>query len=354
MAALAAPPAAGHGAPDADLFPNGPFHRVLADHADDCGGHGLASRCQDTNDLVALDVQERHDASRGDLVIFRFTLGDGQAGATLRTTTTFQVGGNARSFSIETTDNVHFVGTGTEAVLDARPLGEGRFQVDALLRRDSLGPAGQRLADFQATATRGSAVGDLMPGTYRTPLGTDGPAPPGDPACGCPRKVDYPLRGPTYYFALSAPAGTQVATAGRSLPIPVQLGLENKLLRGQAVTAAASGADGVTVGFHSGGDGHGATYTPQVVVPLAAQGGTTLHLDLRGERAGASGTLTVTVASDLGGRVQVQVPYVVQEAGAPSPSPSGDGHNHGTSKPAPLPAALAGLALLGAALRRRA
>ncbi|HUR62959.1 MAG TPA: hypothetical protein VM241_00605 [Candidatus Thermoplasmatota archaeon] len=354
LAFLAAPLAAGHGAPAGDVSPNGPFFRVLADYSDDCGGHGAASTCQGTLDLIALDVQEKADAASGELVVFRFTLDAGQTGATLKATTTFQAGGAQKSFSIQSTDNSHFTGS-ADQVLDARPLNDGtRFQVDAVLKLSSLGSVGDRLGGFQVESVRGSTKGDLMPGTYKTPLGTDGPAPANDPTCGCPRSVAYALQGPTYYLGLNPPSGTQMASNGQDLPVPIQLGLENKLNRAQTITVTATGADGVTAGFHAGGDGMHVEYKPQAEVALGAQDrGTTLHLNLHGERAGTSGTLTITATSDLGGRTTVQVPYTVKEASADGdPAPA---THERTSKSSPAPAALLlGLALLGAALRRRA
>ncbi|MEA3204390.1 MAG: hypothetical protein QOI63_2072, partial [Thermoplasmata archaeon] len=230
LALLAAPLAAAHGAPAGDVLPNGPFSRVLADYSDDCGAHGSpTNNCQGSQDLIALDVQEKYDAASGELVVFRFTMDAGQAGATLKDTVTFQAGGAQRSFSIQSADNSHFTGS-ADQVLDARSLNDGtRFQVDAALRLSNIGKVGDKLQNFQVTAARGSTTGDLMPGTYRTALGTDGPAPAADSSCGCPRNVAYTLQGPGYYLDFTGPSGSQAATAGKDLDSPIMLNLANKL-----------------------------------------------------------------------------------------------------------------------------
>ncbi|MCA1810670.1 MAG: hypothetical protein LC623_01500, partial [Halobacteriales archaeon] len=167
-------------------------------------------------------------------------------------------------------------------------------------------------------------------------------------------KPDYTLRGPSYYAALSGPSGTQAATVGQDLPRPLMLTLKNSLHRtAQTITVTATGADGVTARFHAGGDGMDVEYRPQVDIALEGDAATVLHLNLHGDRAGASGTLTITATTDLGGRTQLQVPYTVQEAGAGTTS--GTATSQETSKGSPAPAALLlAVALLGAALRRRA
>jgi hypothetical protein len=134
------------------------------------------------------------------------------------------------------------------------------------------------------------------------------------------------------------------------------LTLKNSLHRtAQAITVTATGADGVTAGFHAGGDGMHVEYKQQLDLALEGDASTVLHLNLHGDRAGASGTLTITATTDLGGRTQVQVPYTVADAGASPTGGSTDGASSTPSKGSPAPGALlVGLLLLGLALRRRA
>lgn len=361
------PVAAGHGAPpalDQDT-------RLLADHNDDCGGDdpGSLGNCRGTHDLIALDVRERH-AGGQDLVVFRFFLNGGTASDGLRDVLSLKADGATKTFELRTTNNVDFQGTGFESVSKAISINDGtRFVVEATVKRDALGGVGSKLTEFRVEAFRGSTAGDYMPGGYHGPLGqVDNP--PQSPAtnriAGCLRpgtqQVEqqhcYRLRGPGYYVAIDEPGAQQVPPGSESI---VQLSLRNALPNTpQSLTITVTGAEGVRARFHDPNAPGGEGYSDEMRIDLPKAGSTFTHLALSEGQVGASGALTVTVSTDLGGRSHVQVPYVVQAGAATMAptSPAGTGGDDGGSDngiPGPAPA-LAVLALAAAAVlaRRRA
>lgn len=347
-ALLAALPAASaHAAP----APPEPFTRLLADYSDDCGPTQSLNDCRNGDDLVALDVQEVQD-----FLVFRFILDEGNPSAGSPVTNVLTLNGpdGAKSLSIRTTDDRAFSNAGGfDSVEGAKAIGDGtRFAVLAKVRLSSLGASvGDKISGFALRSEVGGKAGDTMPGLCSNTV-TPCAAASAD-ASTVYTKPDYTLRGPGYYAELTGPRTAQVATAGQDLATPIMLNLRNSFRNtAQTITITATGADGVTAGFHAGGDGMHVEYKPQVDLALEGGTGTVLHLNLRGERAGASGTLTITAATDLGGRTVLQLPYTVQDAGSATAAPTTEPP---TSKGSPAPAAaLAALALLGAALRRRA
>lgn len=353
------PAALAHGAPS----PTGAYVRLLADDSDDCGGDGVASACNGSHDLIALDVREALQDGEP-VVVFHFILDQGQAGDN-SDTLTFTANGHAHTYMIESTDGHHFTGT-FDRVADAQPVFEEntatpdgtRFSVDAWLRYTTLGiDDGATLAGFghnaAVQAKHGSTLGDKLPGTYWTPLG-DGPAPAADSDCGCPYQLDsYSVRGVQVYARVSADAPTirVAATRQHIVSLEVDNPFDNQA---QRLNLSVSGADGVTAQFHSvTGEGE---YSDTAILDVAAGSPAYEHLFVTGNEAGKSGTLVVQVDSDQGGRTVLRLPYTVTDApasGEPTPTnnaPSTTGHN--SPGPAPFFAALAVLAAVAVARRR--
>ena len=329
-------PAAAHGAPN----PRSMDTRILHDYNDDCGGHDLGDNCRGTHDLIALDLREAYDDELGDVVVFRLILDQGTAGATLRDVVSIKAGSATKSYEFRTSDDASFTGT-FERVSGPHDLGDGtRFAVEGTVRLATLGVAsGDRLSEFSVRAYRGATEGDLMPGTYRTALGTDGPEPAseqGDPTFF--RAPSYRLKGPVQYASMQADrSSVQVPSGGEVL---VSLDVRN-LLNDQAQTVRLT-ASGAHARFH---DPDGSTgYTDRYEADLPRRGSTVVHLAVQGPD-GASGTLTVDLRTDLGGRTILVLPYGVGSATLPETTPTG-----GRGAPAGAWVALAavGFALLGA------
>jgi hypothetical protein len=335
------PVVAAHPAPN----PRDQDTRLLADWIDDCGPTQAVDDCRGSDDLIALDLIERHDSTLGDVAVFRLFLDHGKAGSH-DDRLTFDSPSGTKTFDYLTSDDQAFTGKGFDAVTDAVPINDGsRFYVEGTVRLSSLGNVGDPLAKFHVDALIDGKVGDYMPGGCNNTIGT----------CthqdcsqgGCYERATYALRGPSYYAALTLNSpGTQSVGAGAESI--VQLTLQN-LLRNthQTFQLQAAGAQGVQARFHDPATG---AYTDSPSQPLdgsaSASGGTTaVHLALTGQTAGAQGTLTITAVSDLGGVTTLQVPYTVT-AQAPSGS--------STSKHSPASATPA-LTLLAVALlvRRR-
>lgn len=367
LAASLLPAAAAHGI---SPVPPEHFQVLLQDRTDDCGPEVVAGvlqnpqDCHGANALVGLALQERWDGAQ-DQLVFRFFLDAGKTGPFTDTLTLATPAGE-RALSIRSSDGASFASAGgfeaVGPVEHREKKADGsccttRFEVDATVARATLGLAvGDAITGFRVESKSGAAAGDEMPGGCHNTVG-DCTAPANGEYIYGGGTGSYTVRGPGYYVRLDAPSGTQQATVGQDLARPITLDLRNLLRRtDQTVSLSVAGADGVAAGFHAGGTGMGVEYRPTLDVPLAGDAATALHLNLRGERAGASGTLTLTATTDLGGRAQVQLPYTVQEAASPTSTGGGATDaptttTKGTSAPA---AALVGLALVGAALRRRA
>jgi hypothetical protein len=360
---LASPLVAAHGAPatkDQDT-------RLLADHNDDCGGDnaGELPNCSDTHDLIALDVREKSEGGR-DVVVFRFFLNGGKASTGLRDVLSLKADGAAKTFELRTTNNQDFQGTGFDSISKAASISDGtRFVVEATVRRDALAPVGGKLTDFKVEAYVGSTNGDYMPGGYHS-LSPTGADPPQSPAtnriAGCLKPGTqqleqshcYRLRGPGYYVTIDDPGAQDVETGAESI---VQLALRNELRSTpQALTLTIAGADGVRARFHDPGAASGEGYSDTMRIDLPGGGSTSTHVALDQGEDGATGTLTVTVTTDLGGLSQVSVPYTVHAGAAPADaSPTGGSEDDSKGLPGPAPLILAlGLVVAAIAARRRA
>lgn len=344
LAALA-PAASAHGPPqrrDADT-------RVLVDWNDDCGGDGGAAAatgtCRGSHDLIGLDLVERHDASLGDVVVFRFYMDKGGSGAR-RDVLTLGTPSGQQTFSLTSSDAATFTATGFDAHTNAQSLSDGtRFAVEGTVKLGRLGAVGQAIGPFKVEAYSGTQVGDYMPGGCNNSIGTcSAPSPDSDISY---ELRSYTLAGPTHYLAVTVPDSTLDVPAGGSAGATIDL--RNRLTHtAQTVTVSAQAPDGATAGFHASGASHDATPEPTVTLDLAAKGEGSVHLMVMGAREGATGTVTVVLDTDQGGHQTVQVPFRVTAAGATSTTTSA----HTTSTKA-SPAPLAPLALLAAAFLRR-
>jgi hypothetical protein len=363
---VAVPLASAHGAPAAKDQDT----RLLADHNDDCGGDeaGSLGNCRSTHDLIALDVRERHDNGQ-DVVVFRFFLNGGNAADGLRDVLSLKADGAAKTLEIRTTNNQDFQGTGFDSVSKAQSINDGtRFTVEATVKRSSLAPVGGKLTDFKVDGYRGTTHGAYMPGGYDNgALSNADPAqsPATNRVASClkpgTQQIEqahcYRLRGPGYYLTVDDPGEQSVAAGAETI---VQLHLRNALPNtAQALTVTVEGADGVRARFHDPNAASGEGYSDELRIDLPKAGSTSSHLALDEGQPGSSGTLTVIVTTDLGGRTEATIPYTVGEGPAETtpPAQTGGDDGGGDDKGAPAPAAvLAFVSLLGAALaaRRRA
>lgn len=223
---LLAAAASAHGPPDVRPGES----RLLADHNDDCGGHGPGEDlCNGSHDLVGLDVREERDDALGDVVVFRFMLNGGVAADGLGLRLTLQAGASPHSFTLNTTDNTAFTGTGFARIgsaapllgADGRPDGD-RFTVEAAVSLQALGGAGVRLTDYTVEAFRAGAPGDFMPGGSVSADGTRTENPPqGDDVTNFNRVNGYVLRGPATSTTTPTPDPTSAAADGaKGAPAP--------------------------------------------------------------------------------------------------------------------------------------
>lgn len=343
LLAACALPASAHGPPD----PRAQDVRLLADHNDDCGGHGPTDpdRCRGTHDLVGLDLTEAHDATHGDVVRLRLVVNGGEGAR--RVAITLTADGTPRTLEVATSDNQAFTGNGFLRVtagpaLNADGTRDGaRILVEGTVRLADLGGAGALLDDVKVQAYAGSTRGDYMPGGYYNTLDQPVANPPqGDAATNFERTSGYVLRGPSYYAGLHA--GDVQVPAGASVDVEVHV---TNGLRGKAQTATLRAA--APAGLTATWDGQ-----PEAVLDLPAGGAATARLRVQAGAAATGGDLELVVTTNLGGRTALAVPVAVASNDPTAPAdPDGQGS---ADSPAPT-ALLTGLLVAAlAAARRRA
>jgi len=359
------PAATAHGAPEPK---DPPVSRLLEDWTDDCyGDSGAGSapgNCKGSEDLIALDLQEMYDASLGNVVVFRLYADKGTSASEPHKDVVSLNAGGAKTLTFATTDDSHFTsGGGFDRVGNAVPLGDGtRFYVEGTVKADTLGGVGTLLSGFHVDAYAGSNVGDFMTGGCHNTVG-DCQDPTGSASQDAYTRQSYTLAGPVQYASLDAPASVSAEMGVEHFE---QLTLTNLLGDNQAqvVSLSVSGADGIQARFHQPDQGaNGYTDAPQTTLPAKAS--TVLHLALTGQREDAAGTLTLTLTTDLGGRLVKQVPYTVGGAASGSSSssdcmagmdmpgcPSSPPSTTTKSSPAPM-VGIPLLAIALAAIRRR-
>lgn len=357
--ATLAPAALAHGAPEDEIENEegkGRFVRVLGDRTDDCGAEAPATNdCRGAHDLVGIDVQELWDGTQNVLVV-RFWL-DKARSPSYPTTDTFgfAAAGAKRTLSISTSDDATFqVQSGFTSTGNAVRAGGGtRFHVDARVPFSALNlQPGTALSGFHAESRVPAGVGDAMPGdcTNSTPTPCESRTPEDNDLASYNRGT-YTLQGPTYYASVAAPtAPAQVAQGAETI---VQLQVTNLLKAPQAMTLTVEGAHGVEARFHNPSMAHGHGYSDEGKLSLPKGGSSVVHLALQGTTAGSTGTLTLTLTTDLGGRIQNTIAYEVTEPGTGTCTPGMHGETcpstNTTSKASPVlapPILLAALAIL--------
>jgi len=344
---LLAPAATAHCA----ALPRDQDTRLLQDYADECKVDGGTNDCHGSDELIALDIQEKWDGSK-DVAVFRYIMDKGQAGAHKDTVTVTTPKGTM-SLAVQSSDDTRWAnGGGFDTVSTGQGLGDGsRFLVEGTVAMDKLGKTGDPLTSVKVEADTGGSVGDYMPGTCHNAIGDCPPALGGD-ACYYNPTTSYKLRGPSYYATLNAGTPPTLVVGAEQI---VQLDVKSLFGHAsQQVTMTVSTAAGVTARFHDAAAGNGKGYSPTLTFPLSAQQSYGAHLALQGDQAGAQGVLTVALTTDLGGHAVAQIPFKVSGTASSSSSTSLSSSSSTAAKSSPpvdLPLILLGAAAL--AMRRR-
>lgn len=333
---------------------------LLQDWSDDCGAPASGA-CRGSHDLVGLTLQEAYDATLGNVVLLRLYLDKGGSGSH-QDTISITTPSGVRTLSLQSPDDRTFTGTGFDRVGSPEPVpGEAtRFSIEGAVRLSALGAVGDKLSGFRVEAQAGSTVGDFMPGGCHKAVGDCIAGVDGD-ADEEIKRSEYVLRGPTYYARLATPANAVEVAQG--LEQMADLQIVNLLAdQSQRIEVTASAGPGVTARFHDPADPAGSGHSDKASLVLPPRGTSSIHLSLGGVTAGSEGTVRITVTTDLGGRLEEDVPYRVTAGGTCDPAMQGmhgmpacpSGTSGTTTKASPLPAAaLAVLALALAGARRR-
>jgi len=304
-------------------------------------------------------VQELSD-NGADTMVFRFSMDTGVR-YPITDTLTLSAGGVTKTLKMTTTDDHHFANTGWDSIGDAVPIANEptRFTVDAKITEAHLGVGpGQAITNFRVDSQSSLGAGDFMPGGCHQLSGdcahTSASDENGANYVAGGGSGSYTLRGTGYYLKVDDDGAASVGVGEEHI---VQLTLSNELRRtDQTVTGTLTGADGVTARFHDPGSPSGQGYSDSISVAVPKGGQNIVHVAVAGVTAGASGTLTLTFRTNLGGVTTHTVSYTVGSGG------STDGGTDGGSAPpaahkspgaGPAALLLATFAL-AVALRRRA
>lgn len=350
-----------HGAPPPPEY----LRRLLHDCNDDYFGGDIAQD-KEGQDLIALDLQEAFDASLGkETVRFRLIMDAahiGTSGPSLRDEITFTAGGTTKTYALATTDNQRFTGDfdridGPKALMKSDGHQDGtRFFVDGILTYASAGvAAGTAIQDYRVTGFVGNQKADFMPGTFRTSFGSDAPA-----ATACAEgesQTKYEagavrLQGSSRYTSVTLEPRTVSLQVGEETLVAVRI-LNLLKTQPQDVVVTSTVSPGVSTRFHvDAGDADLQTYEGA----LAKASELFIHLVLNATQPG-SGSTTVTVTTNLGGRTIADVSYEAvggdadaippanQREAASSPEPS-KGAAAGDTIPLAFVAAAAAVGLL--------
>lgn len=326
--------------------------RLLHDCNDDWGGH---STVNDGHDLIALDLQEAYDdALDSDVVIFRLMMNGGYNSDTtrpeLKESVTLKVGSTTVTKEIRTSDNAAFTGS-FDAVRGPFPVknNEGntdgnRFAVEAVAKLSTLvAQVGTKVSAFAVQGYAGTAKADQMPGGYTTGGQTITSCPPAAEAADYTRP-EFTLAGPSKYASLVLNRNQVSMQPGDNESVSLTVGSllfkdrahEDSVDYDQAVTIEAVAPAGVEVIFHT------TTYSVgETSFDLAAGAEAAGHFYLRPGPSAESGTVSVVLTTDLGGRVEKEFaltirPADVTESSSPTPSEMPPAEKGG---PLPVPAA---------------
>lgn len=287
LAALLAPTALAHGAPEAreiDL-------RVITDGtaSGDYGGpEGALS--DGAPDLLVLDVREATDAQGAPMLVFRFIhqLGDASAG-TIGLHLTFDAAGASHAYDLATADGIQYTSDSFTRIDGPFDVGDGTPKaVEGWVPHAELGiKTGDDITNIQVTSSLDGTVGDRMPGTYDFQGITVPAVPPEDTTPGT-----YAVQGPANLIdvALSVNALKFGATESANLTITNLLGSME-----QFVTLSTTSPAGITAILDND------------ALALAANETRTVRLGIDGS---GQGEIALRIHSDLGAYQTLVLPLI--------------------------------------------
>ncbi|MES2154966.1 MAG: hypothetical protein V4510_07510 [bacterium] len=278
--------------------------RLLEDYVDECTSDGGTNDCKGSDELLALDIQEKWDGAK-DVAVFRLLMDKGSAGAHTDTITVTTPKG-AQAFVLKTSDDSHFTnGGGFDSVTGGASVGDGtRFVVEGTIMLSKLGAVGDGLSGIKVEADSG----DFMPGTCHNTALDCPPAVGARADCFYDPTSPYKLRGSSYYTSLETGSVPDVGVGSEQV---AQLSIKNLLDASQQGTLTVTQAGGVTARLHDPASG---AYSESLSIGLSSRQAYNAHLSLVGATAGAQGSVTVTITTDLGGHRTLQVPFKVTAA----------------------------------------
>lgn len=351
LAVVLAASAHAHGAAP----PPDQYKRELADCVDDWFGSDGGGASSAGYDMHALDVRELWDPALGNAIAFRIIAnGVGPVEMDVQST----LAGETRHLRMTTQngetwasgDFARLIGPQQAGYADGTPDGP-RFTIEGIVALSALGVSvGGSIADFRVESNVNGEPADGIPG-YHTDALFPGQCESGDGAPFNPQAA-FRLRGPVQYAAMPDADANCVDDAGAWPTQSLLPGFERFVdvwvcnqLRDQAqeFTLTVAPRDGFTLRFHEPGTG---AYSDTATLAVPKGETRLVHLAVTADAGAAgSGFFDVTLDTDLGGRLEREVPYSVQAGGETTPAAS-------PSNGSPAPAAAAALAIaLVAAMR---
>lgn len=318
--------------------PRSDYTRLLHDCSDDYfGGDGFGNGA-DGYDLHSVDLREAWSSTLSHHVIFR-TILNGEGPSTL--TLTFKADGASKSYTWQG-EGSSWTGSFDDVTyfddLDDGP----RFALEGAIKRSTLGlSVGDKITDVRLVGSHNGDTHDSVPGDDTGALQscTD----QYNPGTG------YTLKGPVQYVSAAFQQTDVEVENGQETFVTLDL---SNLLRDAAQSATVRlSSDGEGVRLHDPRTGEYVTTGTFDLNKRGSAGSSSfIHVAVGG--ATGSGTATVTVTTDLGGRVTQQLDYEILPPGetATTTSTTAQQEDGEDAPAAPIALLLVGLVLLA---RRR-
>lgn len=308
LALLVLLPVSAHEAPE----PKDQDVRLLHDCIDDYfgsdtfGGSGY--------DLHTLDLREIYDETLGNAIVFRLVL-NGEGTATIDVS--FMVGSAGKSYKF-TKGSGAWTGTFDRVALPNDIDDGARFVLEGTVALSSIGAnVGSNIADYNAVGTYPDGEDSLRADDTGLTSTCQQPSKPFPDANQDGIPDPYKLKGPVQFFQSTMPGSVQATVGQQKL---VELKLNNRIDTAQNLQFSYEKEGSADIKFHVPGSDQ---YRDEASLAIGKKGSVAatgiMHAVVTGTEA-ESGSVTIEITSNLGGRVVQTFTYTVTESAQPTSS----------------------------------
>ncbi|MGB1697481.1 MAG: hypothetical protein ACPHK8_03690 [Thermoplasmatota archaeon] len=288
--------------------------RLLHDCVDDYFGSDAFSRSG--YDLHTLDLREIYDETLGNALVFRLVL-NGEGTATIDVS--FKVGSAAKSYKF-TKGSGAWTGN-FDKVAMPNDIDDGpRFVLEGTVAHSSIGASvGSNIADYNAIGTYPDGEDSLRADDTGLTSSCQQASKPFPDANQDGVPDPYKLKGPVQFFKSTAPSTVQGTVGQQKL---VELKLDNKIRTAQNLQFSYEKQGSADIKFHVPGTEQ---YRDEGSLAIGQKGSVAasgiMHAVVTGSEA-STGTVTVEITSNLGGRVVQTFSYTITETSQSSSASS--------------------------------